>query len=256
MSQLYVDPALPRCRTRIQEIGEHLADEGLPTGGAVEVFEPIGRHVFSKLIACGLLPESKLLDVGCGGLRCGYWLIHFLEPMGYCGIEPNREMLLGGRRRLLDRRVLSRKKPRFDHGQGFDFGVFGQRFDFVIARSIWSHASLGQIRRMLEQFVRHGTPGATLLTSFVETDREDEEYAGTDFSWPAIRYRKATLQAEIRTAGLTADFQETVQLQRWIEIRRPARVETSTHPGEEMGSDPASPPLPKASAPTPHAGGR
>lgn len=218
MSALQIDPALPSCRTRIQEIGEAIDGDGLPTGGLAELYEPIGRHVFIKLIESGLLPESKVLDIGCGGLRCGYWLIHFLAPSSYYGIEPNERMLQAGLERLFDAGLLAEKSPRFDHNQAFDFSPFGERFDFVVARSIWSHASLRQIAFMLDQFVEHTSDEATFLTSYVPTREKDKEYTGDEFSWPAIRYRKETLEELIRAAGLRADFQDTVQLQRWVKI--------------------------------------
>jgi hypothetical protein len=41
-----------------------------------------------------------VLDVGCGALRVGYWLIHFLEPENYYGIEPKKRMLGTGRKAL------------------------------------------------------------------------------------------------------------------------------------------------------------
>lgn len=220
MSERYIDPAMPSCRTRIQEIGEGIAGDGLPTGGHVEVYEPIGRHVFIKLIESGLLPECKVLDIGCGGLRCGFWLIHFLAPNCYFGIEPNEQMLQAGLERLFDGGLLSEKNPRFDHNNQFDFSVFGERFDFVMARSIWSHASLRQIEFMLEQYVEHTSDDAIFLTSYVQTQRQDKEYKGDDFSWPAIRYRKETLAEMICAAGLRADFQDTVQLQRWVKIAK------------------------------------
>ena len=221
MSTAFVDPAMPSCRTRIQAIGEGLAASGVPTGGPVEVYEAIGRHVFIRLVELGLLPESRVLDVGCGGLRCGYWLIHFLAPERYFGIEPNETMLEAARQRLLEPGLIDEKRPRFDSNRRFDFGVFGQKFDFVVARSIWSHASLQQIASMLEQFLAHTRDGAMFLASFVQTEREDEEYRGDGFSWPAIRYRARTLDETIRAAGLHAEFQGTVQQQRWIKITRP-----------------------------------
>ena len=221
MSPTIMDPALPSCRTRIQGIGEALAADRVPTGGPVEVYEAIGRHVFVRLVGAGLLPESRVLDVGCGGLRCGYWLIHFLAPDRYFGIEPNEAMLEAGRRNLLEPGLLEAKRPRFDSNKSFDFGVFGENFDFVVARSIWSHASLRQISGMLEQFMLHSSESAAFLASYVETAREDDEYRGDGFSWPAIRYREETLDRAIRAAGLRAEFQDTVQQQRWIEITRP-----------------------------------
>jgi SAM-dependent methyltransferase len=79
--------------TTLQAIAERLHEEGIFTGGPPQLFESAGRLQFSTLIREGLWPHSKVLDIGCGALRAGYWLVRFLEPERYYGIEPNRKML-------------------------------------------------------------------------------------------------------------------------------------------------------------------
>jgi hypothetical protein len=98
------------------------------------------------LLKEGLYPESKVLDIGCGCLRVGYWLIHFLNPRCYFGMEPNRRMLEAGIEKILEPGLIDLKRPRFDCNADFDFSVFGERFDFFVARSIWTHASKTQIK--------------------------------------------------------------------------------------------------------------
>ena len=100
----------------------------------------------------GLTPESKVLDVGCGCLRGGRKIIPELNEACYFGIEPNKSMLKDGMEISLDPDVVLAKKPRFDTNAEWNFGVFNTKFDFVIARSIWSHASKSDIRKMLEEF--------------------------------------------------------------------------------------------------------
>src|SRR5438876_1158354 len=48
---------------------------GVPIVG----FENAGRQQFIFLLMCGLEPQSKILDIGCGVLRAAYWLILFLD---------------------------------------------------------------------------------------------------------------------------------------------------------------------------------
>ena len=217
---MQIDPKLPQVRTKIQKLGEQLAAEKLPTGGSTELFEAIGRHQLIKLIQNGLLPDSYVLDVGCGALRGGYWLIHFLRPDRYCGIEPNKVMLAGGIRVLLSPEILSEKRPAFDHNRDFNFGVFGRKFDFVLARSIWSHASLLQIDHMLGMFISTSSPDGILLTSWIPTKDPAKEYAGNDFSWPAIRYRRETLIDRVERAGLCAEVQDAAQGQVWLRVSK------------------------------------
>jgi hypothetical protein len=68
---------------RINEIGKILAAQGVFTGEPPELFESAGRLQISTLIREGLNPDSKLLDVGCGCLRAGYWLVRFLGSVRF-----------------------------------------------------------------------------------------------------------------------------------------------------------------------------
>lgn len=138
----------------------------VPLGGPLSEFEQVGRLQLEVLIHEGLCPRSNVLDVGCGALRGGYWLMHFLEPGRYFGIEPYRQMLEAGLEHIVEPEVVEAKHPRFDSNTQFDFSVFGVRFDFVLARSIWTHASMDQIKTMLDRFVAVAAPGALLVASY------------------------------------------------------------------------------------------
>jgi hypothetical protein len=77
-----------------------------------------------------------VIDLGCGVLRAGYWLIHFLDAHCYYGIESHAERLEAGRKTILEPDTERTKKPRFDTNANFDTGVFGVTFDFFLAYSI------------------------------------------------------------------------------------------------------------------------
>ncbi len=136
-------------------------------GGRAEVFEAMGRLQLIALLRIGLYPESRVLDLGRGCLRGGYWLIHFLRPERYFDIEPNLEMLEVGKREILGPEALAEKRPRFLSNDQFDPSDFGVRFDFFLARSIWTHASREQIEQTLDAFLEFGTDDAVFLTSFL-----------------------------------------------------------------------------------------
>jgi len=154
---------------RLQEIGEILHAEGIFTGGPPQYFEIAGRLQLATLLREGVYPSSKVLDVGCGCLRGGYWLIHFLDRGGYFGIEPNAAMLQKGIDCVLGPDLLAEKAPRFDTNDRFDFSVFNEEFDVVIARSIWSHASKAQVQIMLDSFLANSSAEAFFLTSYYPT---------------------------------------------------------------------------------------
>src|SRR5450432_2192284 len=80
-------------------------------------------------------------------------------------LKPNQPMLQAGLEYCLTPELLALKRPRFDSNDRFDFSVFETKFDAVVARSIWSHASKEQIRVMLDYFCSYSNPDAFFLTS-------------------------------------------------------------------------------------------
>ncbi len=134
---------------RLQRKFEELARNQF-YGVPVENFEFAGREQLIYLLNAGLTPDCKVLDIGCGVLRAGYWLIHFLDPGCYCGIEPHKGRLEIGTQNILEPGVLTSKSPRFDTNVNFDTSVFGEKFDFFLAYSIWTHAGKRQIQTMLD----------------------------------------------------------------------------------------------------------
>ncbi|MGH2908377.1 MAG: class I SAM-dependent methyltransferase [Solirubrobacteraceae bacterium] len=150
----------------LQRRSERLAESAF-LGGPPRDFERMGRHCLEVLLGEGLTTSSKVLDVGCGALRAGYWLMRLLDPGHYFGIEPNREMLTLGLEQLVEPDVVARAQARFANNEDFDFSGFGETFDFALARSIWTHTSRDQITTMLKSFADTATPDGVLLASYL-----------------------------------------------------------------------------------------
>ncbi len=163
-----------------QEAGHRIHSRGVFVGCPLELFEVTARDPLLLALIEGLHRDSAVLEVGCGCLRVGYWFIDYLNPGRYHGIEPNERMLDTGREVLLGDRAPD-KRPSFRHNDDFDFGVFGTPFDFVIAFSIWSHASKEQIGRMLDSFQRTARPGGKFLASWFRPCPGMPDYEGS--SW-------------------------------------------------------------------------
>jgi hypothetical protein len=178
-----VDDAPPVVLTLQQRAAMLAATQFL--GVPLEHFESGGREQLTYLLRAGLNPHSKVCDVGCGVLRAGYWLIHFLDADCYCGIEPHTARLKMGLETILEQDVRQAKRPRFDANATFDASVFRERFDFFLAYSIWTHASKRQIRTMLDSFVRCSTDDAVFLTTFLPASWRWQDYA--EDSWRGSR---------------------------------------------------------------------
>jgi SAM-dependent methyltransferase len=146
-------------------------------GGPAHEFEAMGRLQLITLLRCGLYPHSKVVDLGCGSLRGGYWLINFLQPGNYFGIEPNVEMLAVGKKEILGPRLLEEKRPRFLTNDRFDLGEFSEVFDFFVACSVWIHACKRQIRAMLDSFDSWGADNAVFLANYLPA-KHGKDYTG------------------------------------------------------------------------------
>src|SRR5437016_11345118 len=162
---------------KIQSKAELLSEQtlhGFPSAN----FEKAGREQLSYLLLAGLNPDSKVLDLGCGVLRAGYWLIHFLNSGCYCGIEPHQKRLEIGIHNILEPAVLEYKQPRFDTNANFNTSVFGEKFDFFLAYSIWTHASKRQIETMLDGFVQDSNGHARFLLTYLPASWRHPDYKG------------------------------------------------------------------------------
>ncbi len=164
--------------SRVQAQAEEMISRHGFLGVPVETFEQAGREQLIALLQEGLHPESKVLEIGCGCLRIAYWLVRFLDPGCYHGIEPARQRVEYGLQYLFTSGEADLKQPRFDFNANFDSSVFGARFDFFLARSIWTHACKTQIEATLDSFIRDSTPAGIFLTSYLPAQSAEDDYQG------------------------------------------------------------------------------
>ena len=97
-----------------------------------------GAMQLTLLYSLGLRAEHRLLDIGCGSLRAGRFIIPYLNAGGYTGLEPNTWLIDEAIEKEIGRDVLDIKKPIFVNNDQFDVSGVGE-FDFVLAHSIASH---------------------------------------------------------------------------------------------------------------------
>ena len=199
-------------------------------GSPAQDFERGGREQFIYLLTAGLNPDSKIVDLGCGLLRAGYWVIHFLDAGCYFGIEPHTERLQMGINTILEPELLETKQPRFDTNAHFDTSVFGEKFDFFLAYSIWTHASKRQIQETLGSFARDAKDTGVFLTTYLPAgwrrpDYKGDEWTGTshESDVPGCIYHSlGWIKAECARRGLTVRElgRDKTYGQSWLEIKR------------------------------------
>ncbi len=214
---------------RLQKKAEMLGEKTF-LGVPVQNFEKGGRELLSYVLEAGLNPDSKLVDIGCGVLRGGYWLIHFLDPGCYYGIEPHGGRLKMGINTILEPEILEAKRPRFDTNPRFDTSVFEEKFDFFLAYSVWTHASKPQIQTMLDAFLRDAKDGGVFLTSYLPANGSHPDYQGDEWYGTShesdvpglIHHNLQWIEAESERRGLiTRELgRDKTYGQSWLEIRR------------------------------------
>jgi hypothetical protein len=208
-----------------QAAGRKIEERGLFVGCPLHDFEVTSKDMFCLTLLEGLKPTAKVLEIGGGCLRTGYHFIRYLNPGLYCAIEPNVGMLEAGRELLLGT-LDQEKRPRFDHNDAFSFGAFGETFEFVVAFSIWSHASKAQIATMLDEFRRHAKPGAKFIASWIPPQPMISDYWGDEWVGRShqsddpglVAHSREWLMEAVSTRNLTArEFEGFTTLnQHWL----------------------------------------
>jgi hypothetical protein len=214
----------------LQERGEALYQVTTQIGCGIKRFEKTGRAQLESLIRHGLNPWDKLLDIGCGALCGGYWMINFLHPGGYFGVEPNTFMFNAGVEHLVEPGLFEKKRPKFLHNDQYDFSGFGETFDYFHAHSIWTHAPKKDIGKMLDGFVQFTRPGALFLTSFKAPHLFRPDYQGDTWIGRShesdeagiCRHSFKWIQNACTERGLRVELLkgEKIHKQKWILIRR------------------------------------
>jgi SAM-dependent methyltransferase len=134
-------------------------------GGA---WEELGRLQFEYVRDHGLEPHHYFLDVGCGPLRGGLHFIEYLEAGRYFGIDRRSDLLEAGREYELRPRGLLAKQPTLVQMENFDFARLGQKFDYALAQSVYTHLPLNNILRCHVQMEKVLAPGGTFFVTFYE----------------------------------------------------------------------------------------
>ncbi len=220
--------------TDLLEKSKKIEAEGVFLGGPPNAFTRVGRNQLITLLDAGITPDSTLLDIGCGCLRGGYWLIHFLDKSNYFGIEPNKNMLDAGLRNLFNEDELLLKSPSFSHNENFDLSVFNRQFDFMVARSIFSHAAPNQILTMLDSFSSNSTSEGVFLASFVEAEDNGSQYSGItwvgkshkDATPGIVKYKYEWFAEECRKRKLRVFEMYEDYGQKWLKIFKHGQLQT------------------------------
>lgn len=140
-------------------------------------YDLVAAMTFGLLTTLGLRQQHQVLDIGCGSLRVGRLLIPYLNRGRYTGLEPNEWLVHEGIANEIGQDQIRIKQPRFVYaGTGAGLIAEGQRYEFMVAQSIFSHTGLDLLDQWLAETNDLLTPSGALVATFipgeVDTDRE------------------------------------------------------------------------------------
>lgn len=191
------------------KLQDDLQGKDLPIGthhyrafvGTPERYDLVSAMQFNLLTFLGLREEHFLLDIGCGSLKAGRLFIPYLLPGRYFGIEPEQWLIDEGIKNEVGADLIQIKQPSFSNNSNFNLGLFAQQFDFLVAHSVFSHASEPQIKRCLAEAKKVMNPSSIFAATFLPGD---SNYTGHDWVYPdCVTYTSAHMVSLAKEHGLT-----------------------------------------------------
>ena len=187
--------------------------------GPADKYDLFSALQFNLLTFLGLRGNHFLLDIGCGSLRGGKLFIPYLAPGHYFGVEPQRWLVQKGIEKELGSDIIRLKKPEFLHDDNFTLRHFNRKFDFLLAQSVFSHASQAQIASCLSEAKEVMKADTIFAATFA---KGDENYSGDKWTIWAT-YRLDHMEELVKEAGLLCKSipWPHPDMQQWILIFRP-----------------------------------
>lgn len=139
--------------------------------GAVdsETWYGIGKRQYHFLISQGLRAEHKFVDIACGSLRLGQFLIPMLDDGNYFGLEGESSLVQRGLTTEMLFDVADLKRPVFEYNYDFDF-TRAPAFDFAMAQSLFTHLTLADIEKCFSNLRTKAHAGSKFYCTFFEGD--------------------------------------------------------------------------------------
>jgi ubiquinone/menaquinone biosynthesis C-methylase UbiE len=158
------------------------ADPDLAVGSASRKrWLELGQAQFDFLVANGLEPTHRMLEIGCGNLRGGWRFIDHLEPGHYTGIDISPDVLFSAQRTLVEF-GLQDKLPRLTPVKDLTLAWLpAEHFDVVHAHSVFSHCPMDVIAECFAHVGRVMTPKAFFDFTFNSTEERPHQVLREDY---------------------------------------------------------------------------
>lgn len=149
----------------------------------------------------------------------------YLLPGRYFGIEPEEWLVEEGTKAQVGSDLVALKKPTFSNESGFQLSLFGESFDYLMAQSIFSHASRQQIRTCLKEARKVMKPTSIFAATFI---LGNDDYEGDDWVYPGcVKFTQETIVRMAEEQGLACvpTIWPHLYDQTWFVITDPANLD-------------------------------
>jgi cyclopropane fatty-acyl-phospholipid synthase-like methyltransferase len=183
-------------------------------------FEDAGFRQFTFMVKEGLRPDSKLLEVGCGCLRAGLYFIGYLNPGNYVGIEHHQWLIDEARKdeniNPVDKRgqrMFDVQLPFFIVNDNFDLTGLNTQFDFMLAKSLFTHLTKDKIKQCYDNLRPHLKDSGVFYTSIFNGDSSKNLKKSDDtrkFSYSLEEIKELADSWQIESIGHQGCFYQTM----------------------------------------------
>lgn len=154
-----------------------------------------------------------LLDIGCGSLRGGRFLMMYLLQNHYFGVEPEKWLIEDGIKFEVGKDLINLKKPTFDYNSDANLGVFDKQFDFILAHSIFFHANKSWIEKCLKEAQKVLKDDGIFMATvkFSENNGRNDDDMSIQWEYPASKYYTIpTFKRMVDNAKLVMDITDLI----------------------------------------------
>lgn len=196
--------------------------------GPEDLYDVMGGLQFVVLYELGLRERHTLLDIGCGSLRAGRLFIPYLKPHKYFGVEPHVELVGEGLHAELGTEIENIKHPAFMHTSLFNFDFFGRApeggFDYILAQSIFSHATRSQIAICMNNAAVVMHKDSIFVATYFNATNEEDVDSPEEWTYPSVvKYPYLLMKDYAEETGLTLTIMHDTPHpvgQTWILLRK------------------------------------
>lgn len=170
--------------------------------GRPETYDILALHQLQVLTLLGLREWHKVLDLGCGSLRLGRLLMPFLLRGRYFAVEPRTEMVESGLAHETGFDIIRVKAPMIASFDDWALGRFGEKFDIVLAHSIFTHAASDLSLQILCQVRNVLNSNGMMVATFIEEEHPFRR-AGVEWTYPdCISYHPEEIKRLLSRSGM------------------------------------------------------